>query len=436
MTTAHSFELLPFSHVYDPSLQKLTIPDLDSFPPEVLELAEDIEILDLSHGHLKSLPNDFGRLHKLRVLFMSHNDFTELPPVLATCPELQTIGAASCKISTITELPQNLEALILTNNHLSELPASLGELIHLRKLTLTGNRLSALPHELLNCTDLELIRLAANTFTAPPEWLFDLPNLAWYADASNPYSPPARHIPPTIDWSEVILGIKLGESSKNTVHAAALRSSNQEVAVKVFGNQISADGHSADEIKAHLHIPAHPALIRTIAQVHSAPDNKKRLVMARIADDYVSLGNPPTLQTVTRDTYDPTVTFTFLFILQVLRDIASALQHLHRAGLMHGDVYAHNILVNEQGRAILADLGAASFYESSHSSPRELIEVKAFGRLMDELLARYQPTSQDDTSACTLLEALCAKCLLSIPTDRPTFSEISTVLDAIHAQNS
>lgn len=431
MDTYHIPELLPLPHTYDPVIKKLTIPGLHSFPANVLDLAEDIEVLDLSYGHLADLPEGFGTLHNLRVLFMSHNDFTDTPSILAACPKLQTIGIASCKISTIRDLPLTLEALILTDNCIEELPDSIGSLTALRKLTLTGNRLHELPPGLLKCSNLELIRIAANAFTSLPDWVFELPNLAWYADAGNPGSPAHHSTGQTIDWADFIIGKKLGESSKNTVYEATIRSSDQEVAIKVFGGQLSADGYSDDEISACLAMPSHPALIQTLAQVSGAPDDKKRLVMDRIPSSYVSLGKPPSLQTVTRDTYDPNSTFTLSFILSVLHDIASALEHIHQKNIMHGDMYAHNILVNEQGKAFLADLGAASFYERTANNRHELIEVKAFGHLMNELLARRQPNTDDKVSVWTLLETLTAKCLSESPDDRPIFTEIFNVIASL-----
>ena len=42
---------------------------LTEFPREIFELADSLEILDLSGNELMSLPDDMPRLTKLRVLF-------------------------------------------------------------------------------------------------------------------------------------------------------------------------------------------------------------------------------------------------------------------------------------------------------------------------------------------------------------------------------
>ncbi len=48
---------------------------LREFPREIFELADSLEVLNLSGNALDSLPDDLGRLHRLKVLFCSANDF-------------------------------------------------------------------------------------------------------------------------------------------------------------------------------------------------------------------------------------------------------------------------------------------------------------------------------------------------------------------------
>ncbi|HUX90736.1 MAG TPA: leucine-rich repeat domain-containing protein [Gallionellaceae bacterium] len=60
---------------------------LKEFPTEIYALADTLEILDLSGNELSSLPDDFARLHRLRILFCSDNQFTRLPEVLGQCPQ-------------------------------------------------------------------------------------------------------------------------------------------------------------------------------------------------------------------------------------------------------------------------------------------------------------------------------------------------------------
>ncbi|MDD2894068.1 MAG: hypothetical protein PHF20_09095, partial [Halothiobacillaceae bacterium] len=109
---------------------------LSAFPREIFDLADSLEYLDLSANQLNSLPDDFGRLHKLKILFLSTNRFTELPKVLADCPELEMIGFKSNVIAHMPEhgLPPKLRWLILTDNRIEKLPHSMGQLTRLQKL--------------------------------------------------------------------------------------------------------------------------------------------------------------------------------------------------------------------------------------------------------------------------------------------------------------
>ncbi|MEO0407603.1 MAG: protein kinase, partial [Cyanobacteria bacterium P01_A01_bin.135] len=42
---------------------------LTEFPPEIYDLADTLEVLNLSGNQLTALPDDFGRLHKLKIVF-------------------------------------------------------------------------------------------------------------------------------------------------------------------------------------------------------------------------------------------------------------------------------------------------------------------------------------------------------------------------------
>ena len=45
-------------------------------------------------------------------------------------------------------------------------------------------------------------------------------------------------------------------------------------------------------------------------------------------------------------------------MLQVAHGLAGALEHMHYCGICHGDVYAHNVLVDEKADSvILCDYG-------------------------------------------------------------------------------
>ena len=75
--------------------------NLRTFPRELLELQDSLEILDLSQNRLDSLPPDFGAFQRLRVFFASDNQFVQFPREIAKCALLSMIGFKSNFISSV-----------------------------------------------------------------------------------------------------------------------------------------------------------------------------------------------------------------------------------------------------------------------------------------------------------------------------------------------
>ena len=74
---------------------------LTEFPREIFDLADSLEVLNLSGNALSSLPEDLHRLTRLRVLFCSDNRFTELPACLGQCAALTMIGFKANRIAHV-----------------------------------------------------------------------------------------------------------------------------------------------------------------------------------------------------------------------------------------------------------------------------------------------------------------------------------------------
>lgn len=410
---------------------------LTEFPIEIFALADSLEILNLSDNHLKSLPTDLGRLHNLKIIFLSNNNFEEVPAVLADCPNLSMVGFKSNKIKTLGEniLPVNVRWLILTDNKLEKLPTSIGKLQKLQKLMLAGNQLRSLPDEMAACQNLELVRLAANQLESLPPWLFTLPRLSWLAYAGNPCCY-ANLLPavPTIPWNELTLLDTLGEGASGVISQSVWQSPTQPptpVAIKIFKGAITSDGAPVDEMNACMAAGGHPHLVGAVGKIDNCPDDRSGLILSLIPPEYQNLGNPPSLDSCTRDTYIEGTSFAIETILRIAIAIASAAAHLHDRGIMHGDLYAHNIMTNDRGDCLLGDFGAASSYDKLTSSALERLEVRAFGCLLEDLLDRCQLSSTEQI-AIDKLSKLQQDCLHPIPSQRPLFVEISQVLAAIN----
>jgi Leucine-rich repeat (LRR) protein len=144
---------------------------LTEFPAALYQLAETLEILDLSGNQLTTLPDDLTRFARLRILFASNNPFSELPRVLGRMPQLEMVGFKACRIEHVPEdsLPPRLRWLILTDNRVQRLPESMGQCTRLQKLMLSCNQLRQLPQSLEHCQALELLRIAATVSKMLPK---------------------------------------------------------------------------------------------------------------------------------------------------------------------------------------------------------------------------------------------------------------------------
>lgn len=400
---------------------------LERFPEEIFDLADSLEVLNLTGNALTRLPDDLGRLHKLKILFCSENRLSELPVGIGKCLQLEVVGVKSNRIEHVpaAALPPRLRSLVLTDNRVQRLPDALGECADLQKLMLSGNRLRELPASLARCHKLELLRVAANRLEHLPDWLLDMPNLAWLAYAGNPlpegFRPPeVTGACPRLNWAAVTLGQVLGQGASGVIHRAHLPGRQDPVAVKLYKGEITSDGTPLDEMNACIAAGNHPHLIPLLGRIDDHPQGIPALLMELIDPAWYNLAGPPSLQSCTRDSYPAERRLKAAGVRRLASAIASVAQHLHRHGLSHGDLYAHNILCDDHGHSLLGDFGAASFHPldgGSAAAAVERIEVRAFGILLGELLAQCD-------EELPWLGDLQSDCVQSAVQRRPGFTEV------------
>ena len=418
--------------------------DLQEFPQEIFELADTLEVLNLSGNSLSALPDDLSRLSKLRVIFCSDNRFTQLPEVLSSCVQLEMVGFKANRIREVAAaaISPGLRWLILTDNQISALPDSIGSCVRLQKLMLAGNQLAVLPEAMRGCVGLELLRISANRFQALPEWLLQLPRLTWLAFGGNPVSA-APHAPGAavarLQWTDLVLGEKLGEGASGVIHKAHWQPSPQEaghpVAVKLFKGAVTSDGFATEEMAACLAASHHPHLIGVIGVLTGHPAGTSGLVMPRVEPGFQNLAGPPNLATCTRDIYADGQRFSLPLVLDLATGLAAAGEHLHARGILHGDFYAHNVLYRPEGGCLLGDFGAATMYRpqaSGGTNPFEALEVRAFGCLLGELLERCEPETEPELLVrLRSLNALQLRCLSPVAASRPRFAELVALLESL-----
>ena len=121
-------------------------------------------------------------------------------------------------------------------------------------------------------------------------------------------------------------------------------------------------------------------------------------------------------------------------VIKLLKGVVSAARHMHERNIMHGDFYAHNIMIDTEGNSILGDFGGASYYDNNVDDAilvaHERLEVRAFGCLVEEMLI----LSEDDNTDCESRERLIVlkdSCLNVVNIERPLFVEIEQELESL-----
>ncbi|MEF9964903.1 MAG: leucine-rich repeat-containing protein kinase family protein [Comamonas sp.] len=380
---------------------------LQTFPQELFALADTLEVLDLSGNQLSTLPDDLTRFGKLRVLFASNNPFTALPRVLGRMPQLEMVGFKACQIRTVAadSLPPQLRWLILTDNQIRELPDTLGERPRLQKLMLACNQLQSLPPGLAHSPRLELLRLAGNRFEALPPEVLAMPALAWLAIAGNPMT---QHSEQQVLQANAAAAWRsedlqrhelLGQGASGHIYRASPLGGGADVALKVFKAGQTSDGTPQSEMAAGLAAGQHPHLLTPLAVLQPgahaiANPSALAMVLPLLPPGLQPLAGPPSLASCTRDVYAQNARFGRHAAQRMLQQVRSAVAHLHGRGMLHGDVYAHNILWNpDTGDAVLSDLGATSMLGELPAAQRlqlQQMELRALQHLEAEVQARMR----------------------------------------------
>jgi len=416
---------------------------LTEFPDEIFAHADTLEVLNLTGNALSALPEDLDRLQKLRILFCSGNQFTELPRVLGRCPNLSMIGFKSNHIRIVPAeaLPVSLRWLILTDNQIDALPESIARCSRLQKLMLAGNRLTHLPEGLAACLKLQLVRISSNQLERIPDHLLHLPELAWLALAGNPcmHAPMLTSEIPQLVWSELQIQHRLGEGASGQIYQAIHIQHGQPsaVAVKLFKGQMTSDGLPQDEMAANLTMGSHPHLLAATAQITTHPEGLEGLVLPLLDRDFINLAGPPSFETCTRDVYPADSRFMPESIVSIAMASAQAMAHLHARGILHGDLYAHNILyritTDSTVDCVLGDFGAATVTSGISPANQERLQrmdVLAYGYLLEELLVR----STSDVSVVAQLWEIQRHCIHPQIAHRPAFNTILDLLMPLQRQ--
>lgn len=420
-------------HWYDSNSKQLVLGWVSRIDQRIVEYKEFVEKLIIRKWWISLFPDFFAELNSLKVAFIMNNPVWKVPWVFSGMG-MDFLALKSCSLNTFEEWshPNSLSWLILTDNpELWKLPKSIGNIGGLKKVWLVWTWLHDVPSEIERCREVELFRIAANNFPKDPsEKLFDyFPKLAWYSDAGNPFCENGKidNIP-NIFWNDIeIIEPIWNVSQSSDVFRARIKWQNIEVAVKLFKWELTSDWKPMDDMHAALVAWIWHNLIELKARLMGHPEGKQGLVLWLIPSSYNSLGLPPNFDTCLRDRFTKWTNFSIKYILQVLKDISLAWSHIHGKWVMHGDIYAHNILSNIKWKSLLWDFWAASVYATSNkTNTRELVDVRAFWYLIDDLLKNTYLIT--DWIQFLKLQNLRDICMNINYKDRLSFREVNNIL--------
>ncbi|KAJ0177817.1 hypothetical protein K1T71_006690 [Dendrolimus kikuchii] len=191
---------------------------LPTVPEDILRYSRSLEELFLDANHIRDLPKNFFRLHRLRRLGLSDNEIHKLPPDIQNfenlveldvsrndipdIPEdikkLRALQIADFSSNPIPRLPAGfsqlraLTVLGLNDMSLTSLPSDFGSLMSLQSLELRENLLKSLPESLKNLTRLQRLDLGDNEIEELPGFIGELPALEelWLDHNKLQYLPP------------------------------------------------------------------------------------------------------------------------------------------------------------------------------------------------------------------------------------------------------
>jgi len=350
----------------------------------------DVEYLDLSFNCLSTLPETFELFQKLKILFFSNNNFVKIPNVISKLKNVEMISFRNNHLIEVDNIPNTIRWLILTSNHIKHIK-SFGHLYELRKLMLSGNLLNSLPNDIINCQNLELIRLSNNKFEEVPKCIFKLNNLAWISMANNPCFP-LPNLPDNInflDKNNVEYKEKIGEGTSGLVYKSTYN--NSDVAMKIYKNIMTSDGLATNEIYILSFLKPHNNLINIIGLLYEQDKLNIQGMIMKLFNNYKQLGNPPTFKTITRDVYENNSEIYTNNNIYLFNQIECAVNYLHQNNIIHGDLYAHNIIYNKlNDHPVLTDFGA-SFVILDKELLNEFIKIekRALNILNNELFYTF-----------------------------------------------
>ena len=210
--------------------------------------------------------------------------------------------------------------------------------------------------------------------------------------------PDPRSLEPGDAFGEYVIDGQLGEGGMGIVFRA-IRDDGAVVALKVIKPGLVADEKTARRFAREARAAGevdHPHLIEVVeaGDIDGIGFLAMHYVPGKSLDDRIQAQGPLPVEDTTR----------------IVAEIASALDALHAAGLVHRDVKPSNILLDEERGALLTDFGLAKRRDYSMlTAPGQMLGTLDY--IAPEMLRGEEPGPSADLYAlgCVVFECLAGK---------------------------
>ncbi|VDM42227.1 unnamed protein product, partial [Toxocara canis] len=153
--------------------------DVSDLPEEIKECTQ-LKILDLSSNPITRLPPTITLLTSMTHLGLNDISLTQMPVDIGRLKNLRSLEVRENLLRTIppsiSQLTQ-LQRLDLGHNELDDLPAEIGLLLNLQELYVDQNDLEALPESIVQCRSLQQLDVSENKLMILPDDIGELEQL-------------------------------------------------------------------------------------------------------------------------------------------------------------------------------------------------------------------------------------------------------------------
>jgi eukaryotic-like serine/threonine-protein kinase len=192
-------------------------------------------------------------------------------------------------------------------------------------------------------------------------------------------------------WRHLIILDKIGEGSFGTVYRAYDSQLAVDVALKLLSRSQKTRMTSPDRLLNEAQLLAR-VRHQNVVTVYGADDT----------EDYVGLWMEFIKGRTLAELLRTQGTFGAHEAALIGRDLCRAVSAVHLAGILHGDIKAHNVMRQEGGRIVLMDFGAGHvFIDERSRAPRNVIGTPSY--LAPEVLEGKPPTTSSDIYALGVL---------------------------------